>query len=158
VKIISGGQTGVDRAALDAARACGIPTGGWCPRGGRAEDKTNLLEAYPELRATPERDYKQRTRWNVRDADATIVFHSGDISPGTALTVRLCRDTTKPWLLVDLQKPEAAEQVKEFLAKDFSILNIAGPRESATPGIYKEVREMLETIFGELGQKEASTS
>src|SRR3989442_2721366 len=87
VEIVSGGQTGVDRAALDTALALGLPCGGWCPRGRRAEDGP-LPTRYP-LRETPSSSYPERTVWNVRDSDGTLILHRGRLSGGTALTLRL---------------------------------------------------------------------
>ena len=91
-KVVSGGPTGVDRAALDAACALGLALGGWCPRGRRAEDGAIPAE-YP-LRETPGEDYAERTEWNVRDASATLVLTRGQPSPGTALTIELARRST----------------------------------------------------------------
>lgn len=148
MRVFSGGQTGVDRAALDAARQVGLRIGGWCPRGGRSEDKINLPEVYPELRETPERNYKQRTEWNVRDASATLILYLGETTPGTALTLRLARNSNKPWLLVDLRKDNAKKEIEEFLEKASpEILNVAGPRESGFPGIYKRARSILAEAF-----------
>lgn len=86
-RIISGGQTGADRAALDAALACGLPIGGWCPRGRRAEDG-QIPARYP-LVETPSRDYRQRTRWNVRDSDFTLVFVIGSLGGGSKFTTEV---------------------------------------------------------------------
>src|SRR3954454_8651242 len=88
-KIVSGGQTGVDRAALDVALALGIPCGGWCPKGRKAEDGP-IEDRYP-LSETPSSDYRQRTLWNIRDSDATLILTWGEPTGGTLLTVKECR-------------------------------------------------------------------
>jgi predicted Rossmann fold nucleotide-binding protein DprA/Smf involved in DNA uptake len=93
-KIISGGQTGVDRAALDAALAAGIALGGWCPKGRLAEDGP-LPEHYP-LEQTPRRSYRQRTEWNVRDSDGTLVLYWGELQGGTLATVKLADQYRRP--------------------------------------------------------------
>src|SRR5919108_3104860 len=97
--VVSGGQTGVDRAALDAAAEVGLRTGGWCPRGRRAED--GALAALYTLRETPSRGYAQRTEWNVRDSDATLVLCRGAPRGGTALTLRVAKRCGRPVLVVD---------------------------------------------------------
>jgi hypothetical protein len=134
-KIISGGQTGVDRAALDAALACGFPCGGWCPLGRRAEDGP-IAPRYP-LTETPSAEYPLRTEWNVRDADATLILADGPPSGGTALTVDVARRLDKPLHILDLKtKPDTAT-VRHWLTKNGAqVLNVAGPRESQSPGIY----------------------
>src|SRR5260221_10992589 len=99
-RIVSGGQTGVDRAALDVALEQGIACGGWCPRGRRAEDGP-LDERYP-LQETPWDGYPQRTEWNVRDSDATLILSRGTPDRGTALTEDIARRRKKPDLAVDL--------------------------------------------------------
>src|SRR5512135_124388 len=101
-RIVSGGQTGVDRAALDAARQLGLECGGWCPRGRRAEDG-KVASGYP-LRETPSEDYAQRTEWNVRDSDATLVLTHGRPAGGTALTIAVARRLGKPLLVLDLDE------------------------------------------------------
>ncbi|PSQ85488.1 MAG: molybdenum cofactor carrier, partial [Bacteroidetes bacterium QH_2_63_10] len=88
-KIISGGQTGVDRAALDAALAFNVPVGGWCPKGRRAEDG-QIPDRYP-LEETPSEAYEQRTAWNVRDSDGTLIITDGSLEGGTALTMTEAR-------------------------------------------------------------------
>lgn len=144
--IHSGGQTGVDRAALDAALAAGIPTGGWCPRGRRAEDGP-ISERYA-LRETPSRDYAERTAWNVRDADATLVLTRDDPNDGTVLTVERAHASGKPLLIVDLESPPSARNVVDWLeAHRVCILNVAGPRESNVPGIYDEARSFLSDVL-----------
>lgn len=145
-KVLSGGQTGVDRAALDAARAAKIAIGGWCPRGRRAEDGA-IPEQYP-LSETPSADYAQRTEWNVRDADGTLILKRGAIEGGTALTLRVASQWGKPCLIIDLDDPPSAKVVVDWLAEDgIRVLNIAGPREAQRPGIYIEALEFLGAVF-----------
>ena len=100
MKIISGGQTGVDRGALDAAMELGIPHGGWCPRGRTAEDG-RIPDRY-QLRETDSPDYSFRTEQNVLDSDATLILYRGRIAGGTELTLRLARQHGRPHLVVDL--------------------------------------------------------
>jgi hypothetical protein len=143
LKLVSGGQTGVDRAALDAARALGIPCGGWCPRGRRAEDGPIGAE-YP-LQETPSADYEQRTEWNVRDSDATLVLVRGQPSPGTLLTIDLARRMRRPLLIVDLGGAPDPAQVRRLVEDErVGVLNVAGPRESQNTGIGGVAREFLE--------------
>jgi hypothetical protein len=144
--VVSGGQTGVDRAALDAARAIGLPTGGWCPRGRLAEDGVVPSE-YP-LRETPREDYAERTEWNVRDADATLVLTRGRPSPGTALTIDLARRLERRLLTLDLRdRPDPAAVAAFVREGEIAVLNVAGPRESQSPGIGQEARAFLERAF-----------
>ena len=149
-QIISGGQSGVDRAALDVAIARGIPYGGWCPKGGWAEDfpdPPGLLVCYPDLQETPERDPKQRTKWNVRDSDATLVLTRSDaMSPGTTFARSSADRYAKPYLIVDIDAPDAAVRVRNWLAEHPKIrtLSIGGPRESEAPGIYRAALALLE--------------
>jgi hypothetical protein len=147
VEIISGGQTGVDRAALDTALALGLPCGGWCPRGRRAEDGP-LPPRYP-LRETPSRSYPERTEWNVRDSDGTLVLHRGSLRGGTALAVRLARAQGRPALTVDLSAAPRVEPVREWIARERIVrLNVAGPRESQQPGIHDQAVEFLRQVLG----------
>jgi hypothetical protein len=131
--VVSGGQTGVDRAALDVALALGLACGGWCPRGRRAEDGP-LPARYP-LRETPSAEYPQRTEWNVRDSDGTLILHDGRLDRGTALTERLARRQGRPHLILDLGAARPAEARRWIDAHGLSILNVAGPRESRRPGV-----------------------
>jgi hypothetical protein len=141
-KLISGGQTGVDRAALDVALELRVPCGGWCPRGRRAEDGP-LDTRYP-LSETPGAAYPQRTGWNVRDADGTLILYRGRLQGGTALTARLARQRRKPLLCLDLDGEPRPETVREWIAaNDVRILNVAGPRESERPGIYAQAFRLL---------------
>src|SRR5437588_11049303 len=109
-RIISGGQTGVDRAALDVALELGIPCGGWCPRGRRAEDGP-IPEKYP-LKETSTKEYPQRTEQNVCDADGTLILTRGQPDRGTALTAKLANRHRKPLYVVDLAQPAADEAAK----------------------------------------------
>src|SRR6516162_5915243 len=99
-KVVSGGQTGVDRAALDIALELGVPCGGWCPKGRLAED--GVIPDRCPLTETPTKRYPQRTEWNVRDSDATLILAAGKPTVGTKLTVEVCRRLGKPHLVVVL--------------------------------------------------------
>jgi hypothetical protein len=145
LKIVSGGQTGVDRAALDVARELGLPHGGWCPRGRRSEDGA-IPDVY-ELTQTPESRYEQRTEWNVRDADATLLIFRGELGGGTAFTLECVRRLGRSHALVDLEGAPDPCALAEWAA-GFRVLNVAGPRESRQPGIYAEARRYLLDLLG----------
>jgi hypothetical protein len=151
-KIRSGGQTGVDRAALDTAKALGVEIVGWVPKGGIAEDflePPGILAGYPELRETPCQKVGQRTVRNVRDADATLIIVTEEVtSPGTSLTITTAEELKKPYYISD---GKDAEKIKEWLSsqKDGLVLNVAGPRESESPGIYETTRNMLAEVLKE---------
>ena len=150
-KVISGGQTGADRAGLDAALKCGIPVGGFCPKGRRAEDGA-IPATYP-LTETRSRSYDVRTRMNVRAADATLVLNLGELSSGTLYTVTYAARRNKPCLVVQLDDAGHATpgQVAEWLrASAVRTLNIAGPREGKAPGIYLLAVKFLGKVL-ELG-------
>ena len=159
MKIISGGQSGVDRAALDAAIAHGIPYGGWCPRGGWAEDfpdPPGLLAKYPQLRETPLANPAQRTEWNVRDSDATLILveRAGlAVSKGTGLAADAAARYRKPLAMIDLDAADAAARAIAWLDLQFARsgeglqFGIGGPRESEAPGIYERARALLDTLF-----------
>jgi hypothetical protein len=126
-KLISGGQTGVDRAALDVALELGLPCGGWCPKGRRAEDGP-LPERYL-LRETASDAYPARTARNVREADCTLILTRGEPDRGTALTARLAEQHGKPLLTLDLTKHPDPEQVLAWAAvHGVQVVNVAGPR------------------------------
>src|SRR5271170_8055413 len=128
MKIISGGQTGVDRAALDVALALGLPCGGWCPRGRKAEDGS-IPARYP-VTETSAKAYAQRTEWNVRDSEATLILTRGQPSGGTALTIELAQRLGKPHLIVDLDADPDAGEVQAWIGSNkVGLLNVAGPRE-----------------------------
>jgi len=143
LKVVSGGQSGVDRAALDAGRTLGLPLGGWCPRGRKAEDGA-IDPSYP-LDETPDEGYAQRTEWNVRDADGTLVLTRGRPSGGTALTIAVARRRGRPLLVLDLEAGPGPDEVRQWLeASGIAVLNVAGPRESQRPGIGAQARAFLE--------------
>jgi len=148
-KIISGGQTGADRAALDFAIERGIPHGGWCPRGRLAEDGP-ISENYA-LNETPSSDSSQRTEWNVRDSDATVIFSvSGDLQGGSKLTIEFAVQSKKPYLHISRERDgkNAFTKLSAFLAQHpIQILNIAGSRASEEPEIVAFVREVLRSCF-----------
>jgi hypothetical protein len=141
-KVISGGQTGVDRAALDAALAAGLPCGGWCPRGRRSEAGP-IDERYP-LTETTSADPARRTDLNVRDSDATLIIAPAPLTGGTALTRRIAERRGRPCLVVDPGDATAAETIRRWLhEQDIQTLNVAGPRESHHPGIHARALELL---------------
>jgi hypothetical protein len=144
-RVISGGQTGVDRAALDWALALDIPHGGWCPRGRRAED--GLIASRYRLQETPSERYAHRTRRNALESDGTLVLNAGALEAGTRLTVSICERIRKPVHVVQLDDvacEQEVERVREWLqANRIAVLNIAGPRESKRPGIYQRARDFL---------------
>ena len=148
-QIVSGGQTGVDRAALDAAIEMGIAHGGYCPRGRRAEDgPIDLRYALVEIDSP---QYHVRTERNVAESDGTLVLCRGVPSGGTKLTVSLARRYDRPHRVVDLGAAEDAAEVIEWLARqEIRKLNVAGPRESQSPGIYAVARHWLETLLSGL--------
>jgi len=145
-KIVSGGQTGVDRAALDFALESKIPCGGWCPRGRLAEDG-RIPERYP-MKETPTEIYEERTRFNVRDSDGTLILGFGDPKGGTAYTIETALTFGKPLWIVDLEKEFETEPVSEWIVRNFIlVLNVAGPRESGAPGIYEKAKAFLSALF-----------
>ena len=145
-KIVSGGQTGADRAALDVALELGIPCGGWCPKGRQAEDG-RIDDWYP-LQETPSSDYRVRTRLNVEESDGTLVITRGPVTGGTALTIQLAREKGKPLLIVDLNPKPDPVPVREWLkGEGIRTLNVAGPRESKMPGLHAYVVEFLRAVF-----------
>lgn len=148
--IASGGQTGVDRAALDVALECGLRIGGWVPRGRLAEDGS-IPERYVGLRETETADPAVRTGLNVRDSDATLVVSHGPPSGGTQLTLQEAIRHRRPVLhldLSDLAPAEAVGQLREWLrAVDPQTLNVAGPRASQDPTIGERVAAILRAVL-----------
>jgi hypothetical protein len=149
-KIVSGGQTGADRAALDWELARGWPHGGWCPADRRAEDGT--LDPRYGLRPTPSENVAQRTEWNVRDSDATLIVSVEPLlSGGSRLTQVLAEQRAKPCLHLsgDLAAALAAELLRGFVAHHrVKILNVAGPRATKEAGVYDLTWKLLERAFG----------
>jgi putative molybdenum carrier protein len=157
--LISGGQSGVDRAALDVAVERGIAYGGWCPKGGWAEDfpaPPGVLANYPHLRETPLADPAQRTEWNVRDADACMIVINAaglDVSAGTTLAQDLAHRHRKPLLVVTIGEKEAAHRAALWLrvqeARHGAGLKLAigGPRESEAPGIYAQAATFIRALL-----------
>jgi hypothetical protein len=163
ISIRSGGQTGVDRAALDFALRTGLSYGGWCPRGGLAEDypaPPGLLAKYPCLRETPSAESEQRSGWNVRDSHATLILvHGVELnrspvafrSPGTAFTRQIAELVfVRPCHIADVWKADSLPRARDWLARvadalsvsEF-VVNVAGPRESEAPRIYTEAGKFL---------------
>ncbi len=146
IKIISGGQTGVDRAALDFALKYNIPCGGWCPKGRQAEDG-RIPEKYP-LNETTTTNYNERTEKNISDSDGTLIIHSNRIDYGTKSTMDLCPEYNKPLQVIDLRKNISLLGLFNWMqTHQIRILNIAGPRESNSPGIYDKTLDLLNCIF-----------
>ena len=141
-QIITGGQTGVDRAAMDFALEHNITLCGWCPKGRKAEDGV-IDHKYP-LQETPSADYQQRTTWNVRDSDGVLIITRGKISGGTALGVSQAQTLGKPTLIVDLNTPADLPAIRTWIkTHTINNLGIGGPRESHCPGIYQQTIEFL---------------
>lgn len=146
-KIVSGGQTGADRAGLDAAMKAGLPVGGYCPKGRLAEDGT-VPEHYPLVEMT-KGGYSARTERNVIESDGTLIFNIGKLSGGTRLTVECARKHNKPHLVIQLDaaKPNAATLAEWLDQNNIRVLNIAGPRESKTPGVHQMASRFLDEFF-----------
>ena len=146
-KIISGGQTGVDQGALDFAMEQGIPCGGWCPKG-RLCESGRIPDRYPVIEVADD-DYNERTRKNVLAADGTLIIISGDIKEeGTWLTKTLCEQHGKPFLVIDILQSERIEMLKKgfrdwIRLSGIRMLNVAGNRESSSPGIQSATKTLL---------------
>jgi hypothetical protein len=145
-RIVSGGQTGVDRAALDVAIELGIPHGGWCPRGRLAEDGV-IPDCY-DLTELTSPDYAVRTRQNVIDSDATLILYQRKMTAGTALTNRIAKEQGRPLKRVRLDLEVNLEKVSAWLIEhEVRTLNVAGPRGSSCPEIYELSRDALKRLF-----------
>lgn len=148
LRIVTGGQTGVDRAALDVGLGRGLNVGGWCPAGRRAEDGP-IPEHYP-LTETDSEEYADRTRRNVEDAAVLLVLTEGPLAGGTALAVEVARRLGRPRLIVDLLSIPAATHVVNWLREHkASVVNVAGPRESSAPGIYERAAVFVGRVLDE---------
>jgi Circularly permutated YpsA SLOG family len=156
---MSGGQSGVDRAALEVALARGIPYGGWCPQGGWAEDfpdPPGLLAKYPNLRETPLADPAQRTEWNVRDADACLIVADAgglEVSAGTALALDLAHRYRKPVFVASLGHADVLKdaslwlRVQQLRHGTALKLAVGGLRESEAPGIYQRAMAFIYALI-----------
>lgn len=158
-KIVSGGQTGVDRAALDVALDLNIPCGGWCPHGRMAEDG-RIDDRYP-LKSTETRNYAHRTRRNVQDSDGTLILTIGKLTGGTSLTKSYAARESKPYFIADLAHFADFEPVLQWLGNErIRVLNVAGPRSSSQPAIYAQAYAFLQQLIaksrGDLPDSSAS--
>ncbi len=148
LKIISGGQTGADRAALDAAIANNVNHGGYCPKGRRAEDG-NIPSKY-SLIETDSSDYAIRTRKNVITADATLIIYHQQPDAGTALTLEYARAHSKPVLQIDIADPiDHAFIIQWLMRENVKVLNVAGPRLSQYPKIYAHVYAIIDRLLND---------
>jgi hypothetical protein len=146
VRIVSGGQTGADRGGLDAAIELGIPYGGWCPKGRKAED--GVIPAIYKLKETTSGDYWVRTEQNVMNADATVIFTRGPLDGGSLLTAKYAGVYLKVYLHVDLSAASHDQAVAMLVSwlKELGpgiALNVAGQRESKSPGLQAQVKAVL---------------
>lgn len=149
-KIISGGQSGVDRAALDAAMRLNIPHGGWCPKGRLAELGEIISKKYT-LTETTSPEYSQRTELNVKDSDGTLMIVLETpikTTDGSLGTIEEAIKHSKPYLMINLSINHPIDTILQWIKdNDIAILNIAGPRESQSPGIYEKSLEFINELL-----------
>jgi hypothetical protein len=148
-KIISGGQTGADLGGLVGAERCGIQTGGAAPKNFKTEVGCQpVLQSRFNLHAHASSHYEGRTRENILNSDGTLIFATQPGSAGTKLTIRICAEENKPWCLIDPNRDTAVFEIRKFVENlRPQILNIAGNRESVSPGITKAVANLIENTF-----------
>ena len=157
VRIVSGGQTGADRGGLDAAIQAGIPHGGWCPKGRKAED--GVIPPIYNLTETKSADYKARTEANVKDSDASVIFTRGPLDGGSLLTAQFAKRHLKPHLHLDLSAASVSQASQTLLiwldrlGGEALVLNVAGQRESKSPGLQTQVRAVLSAVLAALAQR-----
>jgi len=152
-KVVSGGQTGVDRAALDAAMALGIEVGGWCPRGRKALD--GVIPAKYPLKETRGKSYQTRTRWNVRDSDASLIICCDEPEGGMALTIKCCEQMDKPYRVYPLAQGKYLDYGQDvpdgvinwMYVHQVQVLNVAGPREGKIFPIYDKAHHFFTCLF-----------
>ncbi len=154
LKVVSGGQTGVDQASLLIASERGLEIGGWCPKGGLDEYKMDIRKQHPSLVEATTSNPDERTKLNVRDSDGTLIIVPGwplseKIKDGTQLTIEEAQRLKKPYLIFSLADThQDANVIQEWVQdNNIDVLNIAGPRESNSPGIYQKTCEMLLNFF-----------
>lgn len=154
--IISGGQTGADRAAFDFALENNIEIGGFVPRGRRAEDG-RISDDYPNLTETASRNYSVRTELNVQNSDATLIVSHGKLTGGSLFTKRFAVKHQKPFLYVNFNEisiEDAAKKARKWLASvKCKKLNVAGARASTDPQIYEKMKRFLTELFGAINPK-----
>jgi hypothetical protein len=156
-KIVSGGQSGADQGGLDAALYCSIPHGGWCPKGRKSEN--GIIPAKYQLQEMPSADYLARTKANVVDSDATIIFTYGELDGGSLKTAQFAIKFRKPHLHVDLEKvtrPESIQAVVKWLHESCPgecILNVAGSRTSKAPDIQQSVMVRMVDVISKVNGK-----
>lgn len=148
-KIISGGQTGSDQAALDVAIKLNIPHGGWIAKGRKTEDG-RLPDKY-QLQEMPTASYPKRTEQNVLDSDGTLIISHGKLDGGSALTRKLAKAHNRPWTHIDmdvLSVPDAEKIIQSWINRNnIEVLNVGGPRASKNPRIYNTTAEVLESVL-----------
>lgn len=158
MKIISGGQTGVDRAALDVALKHGIESGGWCPTG-RLDEFGRIPERYP-VKELESGGFTERTLQNVKDSDGTVIVYPGNLSGGTEQTVRFCVEQQRPLKLIDssnVSTEKAAQLIADFVrANTIDVLNVAGPRQSEWAKGYDYTTSMLEAFVSSIASRTGS--
>ena len=162
LKIVSGGQTGVDQGALEAAVDLGIEWGGWVPKGWRAENGTVPERFRSKMREHASANYIVRTKKNVADSHATLILTDAyPLSGGTLRTRDFCTNLMRSHFVVSFGEANAAEKVRKWLGQFFAaehpvpfVLNVAGPRESKSPGIQSCTRLFLAEVLNGMLEKE----
>ena len=156
-KIISGGQTGADQAALDMAIELGFEHGGWIPRGRKTEN--GLLPDKYKLQEMPTTSYPKRTEQNILDSDGTLIICHGKLTGGSSLTRKLAKKHDRPWLHLDMDKLSVCDASKTTTSwidrNGIQVLNVAGSRASKDLGIYKATMEILRTVLDSQGRQYA---
>lgn len=161
-RIVSGGQTGADRGGLDAALYCGLPHGGWCPKGRKAEDR--VIPPQYQLSEMPSDDYLVRTEANVVDSDATLIFSQGPLEGGSLKTAQYAEKHGKPWFHVNLEsctRMKAIQDIADWfdgkhptddgaVPPKACVLNVAGSRASKVPGIDRQVMIYLVDVISKV--------
>lgn len=155
-EVRSGAQTGVDRAALDAAIQAGVVYAGWCPKGGWAEDTQDIHLVYKNLKQTPSAKIEERTEWNVRDSDITLILVDGspqNIEAGTLLTKQFAEKYKKPVLVIDVNNPNCVSDILNWLKNEKKRglkVNVAGPRQSDAPSVYSKSKPILLSVLSDV--------